>query len=149
MSEVRFIANVEDFDQAEARASALDQKIEKQDRKLKQSEAKVFMYAAAVMHVGQIVSNIVARSFAGTEAAMAAQEVAMGINIATTELGIARMSIEAVEKFVTHDYWAAARLGVTAGLMQANLMQQTTLQLQSRQSQKHLKMIRSQMDRWR
>jgi hypothetical protein len=148
MSEVRFIANVEDFDQAEARVAALDQKVEAQNRKLKQQEAKVFMWAAAVMHVGNIVSNIVARSFAGTDAALQAQDVAMGINIATTQLGIGRMGLEATEKYLMHDYWAAARLGITAGLMQVNLIQQSQLQLQARQAQKHNKLIRMQIERW-
>jgi hypothetical protein len=149
MSEVRFIANVEDFDQADARAAKLDQTIAQQDRKIKNQEAKVFMYAAAVMHVGNMVANIVARSFAGTEAAFQAQDVAMGINIATTELGIGRMSLEAIEKYIMHDYWAAARLGVTAGLMQVNLIQQTSLQIQARQAARHNRLLRMQIERWR
>jgi hypothetical protein len=148
MSEVRFIANVEDFDTADARAAKLDQTIAQQDKKLKQSEARVFMWAAAVIHVGNIAANIIARSFAGTEAALAAQDVAAGLNITSTEIGIARMSLEATEKALVYDYWAAARLGVTAGLMQVNLIQQVTLQNQARRSQRHIKLIRSQMERW-
>jgi hypothetical protein len=146
--QIRFEADVESFDVADARAAKLEADLTKAEKQLHTQEMKVFAFAAGVLHVGNMVANIISRSAQGTEAANQAQSIAMGINIATTELSITRMSLEAFAQATTNP-WASARLFATAALMQVNLIQQMELKAELERNTKQIKDIARYMEAYR
>lgn len=148
MSEVNFIANVDSFDEAEKRREKLEQDTAKTEKKLHQNEMRAFAFAAAVLHIGNLTANIIGRAFEGTAAAEQAQQVAQGINIASTELGIVRMTIEAAAQFAMHNYLGSGRLIALAGMMQLNLLQQQYLLAAAKDAERRIKAVKESFERW-
>jgi hypothetical protein len=149
MAYVEFMAGFSQVDELDNRVQNAQLALEKNERKMANQERKVISYAMNVMHIGNIVSSVIERTFENTKASLSAHKAGQLIQLASSQLGVINMGLEATAMAIKHNWWGFARMTATAAMMQINIVQQQAIMAQTEAQQQANERIQQQMEAFR